>query len=203
MRSLANYLLSFNFLILLGSDICCDEANEVVFTISRTVSFTVNSASDSYSQNVQVDVTNDVLSALRDEDLNTNKVQRIDIESITYTVRQNNSADSAAITFSVQVGPAGSTNPVNAQPLANDADVPLDQIENVQQQPNLSAGGVQFLNNVLYTSIADQVGRAAFTAFLNGTATPVPPPNLNFTLDVVVTLSGVAVKNYDECFPVF
>jgi hypothetical protein len=199
MRSIANYLLSCTLLILPGADMCCDEANEVVFTISRTVSFTVNSASSSYSQNVPVDITNDVLKALSDEDLNPNKVQRIDIESITYTVRQNNSADNTAISFAVQVGPAGSTNPANARPFANDAGVVLEQIEGNQQQPELSIDGVQFLNNVLHTAFVAKTGRAAFTAFLDGTAVPAPPPSLSFTIDVVVTLSGVAVQNYD-CF---
>lgn len=199
MRSIANYLLSATLLILPGADMCCDEANEVVFTISRDVSFTVNSGTGSYSQNLPVDVTDAVRAALDDEDLNPDKVQRIYIESITYTVRQNNSAANTAITFAVQVGPAGSTNPSNAQPLANAEGVSLDQIENNQQQPGLSNGGVQFLNNVLNTTFVAQTGRAAFTAFLDGTAAPAPPPNLSFIIDVTVTLSGVAVQNYD-CF---
>ena len=199
MRSFAKYFFSFVCIILPGADMCCDEANEVVFTISRSVSFTVNSGTGSYSQNIPVDVTDAVSSALDDEDLNPDKVQRIYIESITYAVRQNISAANTAITFSVQVGPAGSTNPAGAQLLANAAGVSLDQIEGTQQQPELSSGGIQFLNNVLNTTFVAQTGRAAFTAFLDGTAAPAPLPNLSFIIDVTVTLSGVAVQNYD-CF---
>jgi len=199
MRSFAKYFFSFVCVILPGADMCCDEANEVVFTISRNVSFAVNSGTGSYSQNLPVDVTDAVRAALDDEDLNPDKVQRIYIESITYAIRQNNSAANTAITFAVQVGPAGSTNPVNAQPLANDEGVILDLIENNPQQPGLSNGGVQLLNNVLNTTFVAQTGRAAFTAFLDGIAAPAPPPNLSFIIDVTVTLSGVAVQNYD-CF---
>lgn len=198
MRSLSNSLFSVAAVMLVGFDLCCDKEHEVVFTASRSVTFTVNTASSSYSQTIGVDMTDDVRAALSDAEIDPGKVRRIYIESITYTVRQNNSAAGTTADFTVQVGPLGS-NPGAAQPFLSGTGVALDQIEDIQQQPALSGLGVAFLNDLLFTAIVEQSGQATFSAFLNGTANPAPPSNLSFVIDATVTFSGIGVQFYD-CF---
>jgi len=181
---------------MLGADLCCDKEHEVIFTASSRVSFTVNTSSNIYSQTVVLDITDEVLAALDDAGIYSDHLRRIDIESITYTIRQNNSAAGTAASFTVQVGPLGSPSE-SAQPLLSGNTVVLDQTEDAQQQPALSGFGVAFLNEVLKKAFVDKTGPATFNAFLNGTANPAPPPNLSFIIEATVTFSGVGVEYYD------
>jgi hypothetical protein len=170
---------------------------EIAVPVAADVLFHIDSGNAVYSEVETVDFTAEVEQAIADADLEGSVIVDIKIESVVYTVTQNSSAPNTVLSGLLRVGPENSNDPQTASLLGQLTNVDLDAIVGQEQTPALDAAGVAFLNNKLRNAIILKNEAGVLKAYIDGVASPAPPPNLDFQLTAKVNLIAVIVEEVD------
>ncbi|HHL71402.1 MAG TPA: hypothetical protein ENJ29_02730 [Bacteroidetes bacterium] len=176
----------------------CDGSVDLTVTVESPMDFYINTSTSSYDIAAQADLTDDIRQAMEDANFDPQDIKRVVIERITYIVKDNKSQENTVINLETKVARYGTTDPAAATPLLSVSDVNLTEVEGTSQNPTLHQGGIELIRDILNESLVEGTGRAAFSGFLSGSATPAPPPNIDFALEVSMTITLVAKVSIDE-----
>ncbi len=142
----------------------------------------VNSSNGSFVSTDMINFANEV-NKLQQENAFENIIA-ISIESVSFTILNNNSAAGSVIDGVAQVS---ATSFSSLKDLATLSGLDLDAVENVEQVPGLETDGVAEINQ----AINIDAGTNQIFFNINGIVTPTPPPNLDFDVKVKVSFNIV------------
>jgi len=186
MTRLFRSLILLTALWLLTAGLTC-ETRQVEVPVLGTAETPIQIETDTgtFSENEIVDLTDVVQDIIDQQDFD--QVLAILLESVTFTITDNESAANTMVNGEIQVS-SSATRPL--RPLIELSDVNLTGIADVEQSPDLDAQGVLEINRAI-SPVAG--GGNTIYIHVEGTATPAPPPLIRFKIVVKVTVTVVGL----------
>jgi len=167
---------------------------EVPVGNSAVTPIEVNSSNSNYSDDGMYDAYDDVDKIK--EDNGFLEILSVHLEGITYKIVENNSAPNTMTSGYIQVSSSPDGPFHNLVQITN---LDIGAIMNIEQTPDLIAEGVAEIDAALSPLIS---GISKFESKeiyfrIQGTASPAPPPNVNFKIEVKVYLAVIGVVEVD------
>ncbi|OGC00216.1 hypothetical protein A2V82_15520 [candidate division KSB1 bacterium RBG_16_48_16] len=187
------FVLVVGWLMTVG--LTCEKRNvEVPVLNSAATPIEVNTSNNGYSEDGVYDAYDDVDQIREDNDFL--EILSVHLESLTFKVVENSSAANTKISGWIQVSES-SDGPFKNVIEINDLD--LASVLNVEQKPDLNAEGVAEIDAALSPLIGGISKLASKKIYfrIEGTASPAPPPNVHFKIEVKVYLTVVGVVEVD------
>jgi hypothetical protein len=183
------FVLVVGWLMTVG--LTCEKRKvEVPVLNSAATPIEVNTSNSGYSEDGVYDAYDDVDQIRKDNDFL--EILSVHLESLTFKVVFNGSAANTTISGMIQVssnpnGPFKDIIEINGLDLAS--------VLNVEQKPDLKAEGVAEIDAALSPLIGGISKLASKKIYfrIEGTASPAPPPNVHFKIEVKVYLEVVGV----------
>jgi hypothetical protein len=187
------FVLVVGWLMTVG--LTCEKRKvEVPVLNSAVTPIEINTANSSYSKDGNYDAYGDV-DQIR-EDNGFVEILSVHLQSLTFKIVENTSAAGTMTSGTIQV----SSNPNGPfKDIIEINDLDLASVLNVEQEPDLKAEGVAEIDAALSPLIG---GLSKLTSKIiyfrvEGTASPAPPPNVHFKIEVKVYLEVVGVVEAD------
>jgi len=186
MTRLFRSLILLTALWFLTAGLTC-ETRQVEVPVLGTAETPIQIETDTgaFSQDEVVDLTDIVQDILDQQDFD--QVIAILLESVTYTITDNESAVNTMVSGEIQVSSSATGE---LRPLIEMSGVNLTDIADVEQSPDLNAQGVLEINRAI-SPLAG--GGNVIYIHVGGTATPAPPPLIRFKIVVKVTVTVVGL----------